>query len=105
MVFTENILILVFVFTLSAECAVGVWAVRTSYPADELLLTIRVRKDTECIEGIMREALSCAVCCSMHCRILLCCAADTDEETLDICRRFSRENAVFEVITDTSENV
>ncbi len=60
------------------------------------LIFIPVTENMTDIEAVMRETLRMVQSSWMDCRIIIC-DMGADEETMQICRRFSAENEIFEI--------
>lgn len=101
MVFTEKFLLIILILTSAAECVIGISALNTAGGQRKLLMVIPVTEHMQDIEGILREALRTVSNSSLNCRIIMC-SIDADSETLEICRRFSEENGIFELYTSES---
>lgn len=88
----------VFTAMAAAECFLDFRAMRRTYRSDNgrMYLLIPLTPDMTDTENILREALDMAHRSLSPCHVLLC-DMDAGEETLEICRRFSKECRLFEI--------
>lgn len=94
------LLFMLIVFSASAivEGFFGYSAMRRAYERSfrRQLILIPVTENMRDIEGVLRETLRMVESSYLDCRVVLC-DMGADYETMEICRRFSEENEIFEL--------